>query len=61
VIVWYKHGRGDPWRCVYSRPTPMRYQTVRNVLDTAEKMMRGDHSDILWRKTEDQARNLIWC
>jgi len=37
------------------------YRGQESTIKQAENMMRGDHSDVLWRKVEREARKLIWC
>ena len=37
------------------------YRNCKETIAQGEKMMRGDHSDDLWRKVEESASKLIWC
>jgi len=60
-IAFYRFPRPpNPWACYLRR----RYtfpQNASTTLAEAELMMRGDHSDCLWRKADESARRLIWC
>lgn len=37
------------------------YRNCKETIAQGEKMMRGDHSGVLWHKVEESALKLIWC
>ena len=61
--VWYieRYRDGHRWACFLRPAAPHTYSGPREWLHNAEQMMRGDHSDCLWRKNDETARRLIWC
>jgi hypothetical protein len=60
-LVWYRHALDAPWACFLDFPPPHTYSRPSEWLKNAEQMMRGDKSDVLWRKCDAAARKLIWC
>ena len=60
-VVWYKHGPDRSWGCSFIHPPLWKCTGTKLAMEQAEAMMRGDHSDILWRNVERAARRLVWC
>jgi len=58
ILVWYNYGF---WACFPRLTTGHHYSRPADWLQNAEAMMRGDHSDPLWRKTDESARRMVWC
>lgn len=63
-LVFYREhmsGRGFVWRCILRQTFQHTYSRPSDWLRNAEAQMRGDRSNVLWRKNDEDARRLIWC